>query len=394
MKSIKIAGKEFTLGSRFSRLFAFLIDGMLLAGVLSILVFLFDVMGSGFSASLVRIGLLSVLLWTLGPRTKLSEDLLQGTQMIIIALFGPWANYDFDTLLWGGTSLGVGTLLFMDGFSDGQGPGKKLLSLQVLRSKDGEPCTVKDSFIRRITSIFQPLDSLWTLGKQRQRMGDKLAETVVVKLVPEEEQSEAETQDPEKVLENTIAQMTNRLSEAHQKVDASIGVERLFRNAYEGAILQTERCQENAVVNLKAGREDLAREDLEKRNEYRRLADKYKTQWEEQKQVVQALSDILEHLQQKMVEVEGKKAVVVAQHRNVDAEAHLREMLKEMQGNEAIETLAKMEQNATEAATLAKAAAEMDNTYQDAKSEREFSSYAEAASVDKDLAELKAKLQQ
>ena len=60
MKSIKIAGKEFTLGSRFARLFAFLIDGMLLAGVLSVLVFLFDVMGSGFIASLVRIGLLSI----------------------------------------------------------------------------------------------------------------------------------------------------------------------------------------------------------------------------------------------------------------------------------------------------------------------------------------------
>ena len=393
MKSIKIAGRKFTLGSRFARLFAFLIDGMFLAGVLSVLVFLFDVMGSGFIASLVRIGLLSILLWTLGPRTKLSEDLLQGIQVIIIALLGPWANYDFDTLLLGGVSLGTIGLLFMDGLNDGQGPGKKLLSLQVLRSKDGKPCTVKDSFIRRITSIFQPLDSLWTLGKQRQRMGDKLAETVVVKLIPEEEQPEAETADPEKVLENTIAEMTSRLYEARQKVDASVGVEKLFRNAYEGAILQTERYQENAVVNLKAGHEDLAREDLEKRNEYRRLANKYKTQWEEQKQVVQALSDILEHLQQKMMEVEGKKAVVVAQHRNVDAEAHLREMLKEMQGNEAIETLAKMEQDATEAATLAKAAAEMDNAYQEAKSEREFASYAEEASIDKDLAELKAKLQ-
>ena len=89
------------------------------------------------------------------------------------------------------------------------------------------------------------------------------------------------------------------------------------------------------MINLKAGREDLAREDLEKRNEYQRLADKYKTQWEEQKQVIQALSNLLEHLQQKMTETEGKKAVVVAQHRNVDAESHLRELLKEIQDSEA-----------------------------------------------------------
>ena len=394
MKSIKIAGKEFTLGSRFARLFAFLIDGMLLAGVLAILVFLFDVMGSGFIASLVRIGLLSILLWTLGPKTKLSEDLLQGTQMIIIALFGPWANYDFDTLLWGGVSLGTIGLLFMDGLSDGQGPGKKLLSLQVLRSKDGKPSTIKDSFIRRITSIFQPLDALWTLGKQRQRMGDKLADTIVVKLAPEAEQSEAETEGPEEVFENAIAEMKTRLSEARQKVDASVGVEKQFQDAYEGAVAQVERWQERAIIDLKAGREDLAREDLEKRNQYKRLTDQYKKRWEDQKQVIQTLSDLLEYLQQEMIETEGKKAVVVAQHRNVDAEAHLRETLKEIQDNKTSETLAKMEQDTTEAATLAKAAAEMDVAYQEAKSEREFASYAEAASVDKDLAELKAKLQQ
>ena len=392
MRSIKIAGKEFKLGSRFARLFAFFIDGMLVAGFLSILIFLFDAMGSGWGPSLIRIGLLSALLWTLGTKTKVDEDVLALAQMSIIGLFGPWINYTFDTLLWGGTAIGTALLFFMDGFNNGQGPGKKLLSLQVLRLKNGKPCTVKDSFIRRLTSIFQPLDALWTFGKQRQRMGDKLADTIVVKLAPELEELETETKDPEKILENAIHEMTNRLSEARQKVDASVGVEELFKNAYEGAVAQANGWQERAVINLKAGREDLAREDLERRNEYRRLADKYQTQWEDQKQVVQALNELLEHLQQKMTEAEGKKAVVVAQHRNVDAEVHLREMLKEIRDNKAFETLVKMEENATEAATLAKAAAEMDVAYQDAKSEREFASYAEKASLDKELTELKSKL--
>ena len=391
MKFIEIAGKKLKLASRFARLFAFLIDGMLVAGALSILVFLFDAMGSGFGPSLIRIGLLSALLWTLGPKTEIDEQALALAQVSIIGLFGPWLNYSLDTLLWGGTAIGAAILFFMDGFGDGQGAGKKLLSLQVLRLKNGKPCSFKDSFVRRLTSIFQPLDSFWAFGKQRQRMGDKFAETVVVKLAPELEV--LETEDPEKILENAISEMTNRLSDARQKVDASVGVEKLFQNAYEGAIAQASGWQERAVINLKAGREDLAREDLEKRNEYRRLADKYKTQWEEQKQVVHALSNLLEHLQQKMTETEGKKAVVVAQHRNVDAESHIREMLKEIQDSEAFETLTKMEQGATEAATLAKAAAEVDVAHQDTKLAREFAGYAEEASLDKDLAELKTKLQ-
>ena len=68
-------------------------------------------------------------------------------------------------------------------------------------------------------------------------------------------------------------------------------------------------------------------------------------------------------------------------------------MLKEVQDSKAFDALVKTEQDATEAATLAKAAAEVDLAYQDMKLEREFSSYAEEASLDKDLAELKAKLQ-
>lgn len=391
MKLIEIAGKKFKLAPRFARLFAFFIDGMLVAGVLSILVFLFDVMGSGIGSSLIRIGLLSALLWTLGPKNKVDEGVLPTLQMLIIGLFGPWLNYSFDTLLWGGTAIGTSILLFMDGFSDGQGPGKKLLSLQVLRLKDGKPCTFKDSFIRRLTSIFQPLDSFWTFGKQRQRMGDKLTETVVVKLTPKLEK--LETEDPEKILEKTIVEMTNRLLKAHQKVDASVDVEKLFQDAYEGAVVRAERCEEHATIAIQAGREDLAREDLTQRNEYRQLANRYKAQWDEQKQVVAELTTLLETLQQKTEEAKRKRNIVIAQHRNVDAHKHLQETLTEVQDGAAFEILNKMEQNASEAATLAKAASEVDIDLTDTKLNREFASYAEEASIDNDLTELKAKLQ-
>ena len=388
MKFIEVAGKKFKLASRRTRLYAFIIDFAL-------------------------IGVLSFLLGALLAFPYFLSEPLSSLFLII-------------------------GLLFIDGFQKGQGIGKQLLSLQVLRLKDGKPCTYKDSFIRRLSGIIlQPFDLLWLIGEKQQRIGDKLAETVVVKYEPQPEQietktedpedvlenviaemknlflevckrlagkfdvkheqqpeqSKPKTEDPEDVLENAIAEMKNRLSEAREKVDASIGIEKQFQDAYEDAVAQAERWQDRAVISLKAGREDLAREDLEKRNEYQRLADQYKTQWEKQKQIVRSLSDLLEHLQQKITEAQGQKTAIVAQHRNVDAETHLREMLKEIQDNKAFETLAKMEQDATEVATLAKAAAEVDVAYQDTKLAREFAGYAEEASLDKDLAELKTKLQ-
>ena len=392
MKFVEITGKKFRLGSRFARLFAFLIDGMLLGSILSVLLLLLaavSILGP------IRFGLLSAVLWIFGPKTKLPTSVLVAAQLLLVFVFGPWTwgNNNPETLALSGTALWTAGMLLMDGFKNGQGLGKKLLSLQVLRLKDGQPCSFKDSFIRRLTSVFQPLDSLWTLGKKRQRMGDKLAETVVVKFEPEAEQTEIEVEDPERVLEGVIVEMKDRLSEAREKVDASIGAEKQFQEAYENAVSEAERWQERALISLEAGREDLAREDLEKRNEYRRLADQHKNQWENQKQMVRNFNDLLEHLQQKTMEAEGKKAVVMAQQRNIDAEAHLREMLQEIQDSKAFDTLVKTEKDATEAATLAKAAAEVDVAYQDMKLEREFSSYAEEASIDKDLAELKTKLQ-
>ena len=362
MKFIEVARKKFKLASRLTRLYALFIDVTCLSVAQIILVCFMRLIAE----------LISPTMWN-QPQGVL--------QWFVVGIF-----VFFTIALW---TFG---LLFIDGFRKGQGIGKKLLSLQVVRLKDGKPCTFKDAFIRRLAGIFRPLDALWTLGKKQQRMGDKFAETVVVKFEQEAEQTQVEVEDPEKVLENAIAEMTNRLLEAREKVDASISVEKQFQDAYEGALTQAKQWQERAIINLKAEREDLAREALGKRNEYQRLADQYKKQGEEQEQVVQALSNLLEHLQQKTMEAEGKKATVVAQHRNIEAEVHLREMLKEIQNNQAFETLANMEKKTTEAAALAKAAAAADSAYQNAALDREFSGYAEEASLDKELTELKAKL--
>lgn len=347
MKLLEIAGKKFRLASRFARMFAFFLDSIIifwLAAILSIFSrsFFFSEMFSVFTP---------FLFWCCG-------------------------------------------MLFLDGFKNGQGIGKRLLSMQVLRLRDGKPCTFKDSFVRRLTSFFQPFDILFSLGNKKQRMGDVFAETVVVKYEPHiQYDAPPKKEDPEKVLENAIIEITARLTEAKEKVDASIGIEKQFQSAYEGALVQAERCEERATIAIQAGREDLAREDITQRNEYKQLAERYKKQWEEQQQVVAELTNLLETLEMKTEEAERKRDLVIAQHRNVDAQKHLQETLTEVEDGVAFDILNKMEQNVSEAATLARAASQVDNDLSDIKINKEFSGYAEEASIDDDLAELKSKLQ-
>ncbi|MCE2415521.1 RDD family protein, partial [Candidatus Poribacteria bacterium] len=155
--------KKFRLGSRFARLFAFFIDGMLLASILLVLFLLLEPVGFG-----LQIGLLSALLWILGPKTKLPIRALVLAQVLLVFLLGPLANNNPATFALSGIALWAVGMSLMDGFKNGQGLGKKLLSLQVLRLKDGKPCSFKD-FNRWIPSgHLEKNDSGWGINSQRQ----------------------------------------------------------------------------------------------------------------------------------------------------------------------------------------------------------------------------------
>lgn len=374
MSIVKVIGEKFKLASRWARVGAFLLDVGLL-GFCQVLVFL-----SGFIIK------------------PFFDDFLN--------LFEPDAFFlTRSTIAILSTSLWIFGILLMDGVGKGGGFGKRLMSLQIIRLKDGKPANIKDVFVRRFAGLFQPIDWLFLAGKERQRMGDKLAKTIVVQLdspvveivsdteVETEKEKETEERDLEKILEDVIHEISNRFSEAKQKVDASIGIEKQFQNAHDNAVAQAAKCEERAVISLQAGREDLAREDLAQRNEYRNLANRYKTQWEEQKQSVQHLTTLLDTLHQKTQQTQRERDVVIAQHRNVDAQEHLQQTLTELQSNKAFEILKKMGQNVTEAAALAKAASEVDVEIKDVELSHEFTNYAEDEAIEKELATLKEKIQ-
>ena len=77
----------------------------------------------------------------------------------------------------------LGYILFNDAMKNGQSFGKKLLSIKVINKQSGEPCSVSESFMRNITTVIPFLamiDALMIFGVKKQRMGDKIANTLVV----------------------------------------------------------------------------------------------------------------------------------------------------------------------------------------------------------------------
>jgi uncharacterized RDD family membrane protein YckC len=70
---------------------------------------------------------------------------------------------------------------FADGFRGGQSIAKQWLGMRVVDAHTGEPCTLGQSFVRHLTQlVLGPIDWIFIFGDAHQRLGDKLAHTVVI----------------------------------------------------------------------------------------------------------------------------------------------------------------------------------------------------------------------
>jgi uncharacterized RDD family membrane protein YckC len=76
----------------------------------------------------------------------------------------------------------MGYYLFADAMDGGQSFGKRALDLAVIDASSGAPCSITQSFVRNILLyVLGPIDWVFIFGERRQRLGDKLANTIVVR---------------------------------------------------------------------------------------------------------------------------------------------------------------------------------------------------------------------
>ena len=76
-------------------------------------------------------------------------------------------------------------ILLSDGFAGGQSYGKRIVNTEVVDATSGEPCTFGKSFLRNLLLMLLGLiDWVFIFGEKRQRLGDKAANTIVIKSSP------------------------------------------------------------------------------------------------------------------------------------------------------------------------------------------------------------------
>ncbi len=104
---------------------------------------------------------------------------------IVAIPFGVWTRIGLEgstIVLWVAVSLALLYLLFQDALN-GRSLGKRLMKTQVIDSESGSPCNLWQSILRNLSlPILSVIDCIFILGEKKQRLGDKLSKTLVIRV--------------------------------------------------------------------------------------------------------------------------------------------------------------------------------------------------------------------
>src|SRR5208283_362735 len=205
----------------------------------------------------------------------------------------------------------------------------------------------------------------------------------------------SKAEDPEKMLNQLIMDMNEQLLEAKKQVAMSIADEKkLERQALENKT-QGEDWEKKAMLAVKAGKDDLAKEALVRKQEYDGYAASFQKEFESQHAAVEQLKDALRQLQAKIEEASRKKNLLIARAKRAEAQKQIQQTMGSLSANSSFDTFDRMAQKVDQVEAEAEAMKELGEVTADQKLEDKFKELESSdQSSDKLLEELKAKMNQ
>ena len=208
----------------------------------------------------------------------------------------------------------------------------------------------------------------------------------------------SKAEDPEKMLQQVLAEMQKQLIESKKQVAMAIADEKRLQKQLE---VEQDRCKEwerKAMLAVRAGDDGLAKEALLRKQEHETIAAQYQQQWMAQKAAVDKLKDALRMLSNKIEEARRKKNVLIARKKRAEAQASIANTMSGLSDNSAFETFDRMSHKIDELEAEASAGAELANELGAGETDLEsrFRALEEGGGgnveADMALADLKAKM--
>ena len=127
-------------------------------------------------------------------------------------------------------------------------------------------------------------------------------------------------ENPEKMLNQIILDMRDQLAKAKREVAAAIADERKLRASLDNEVKQMRQWEHRAMLAVKEGRDDLAKQALVRQQEHKGRASALDETWRAQAGETEKLKGSLRQLNDKIEEAKRKRNLLVAKQRRAQAQ--------------------------------------------------------------------------
>lgn len=204
----------------------------------------------------------------------------------------------------------------------------------------------------------------------------------------------ARAENPEKMLNQVLLDMREQLAKAKQEVAIAIADERKLRAQLEEEQKLATDWEHRAVLAVREGRDDLAKQALLRQQEHGERAVALEETWHRQHEETDRLKDALRQLNEKIEEARRKKNLLVAKQKRAQAQKRIHETMAGLNDRSAFQTFERMAEKIEESERLTLASAEVAESLSSGDMlEREFEQLKPATeSVDFRLLQLKERM--
>jgi phage shock protein A len=205
----------------------------------------------------------------------------------------------------------------------------------------------------------------------------------------------SKAEDPEKMLNQLVIDMNEQLLEAKKQVAMSIADEKKLERQMLENKSQAEDWEKKAMLAVKAGKDDLAKEALLRKQEYEGYAASFQKEFESQHASVEQLKDALRQLSSKIEEAGRKKNLLIARAKRAEAQKQIQQTMGSLSAGSSFDTFDRMATKVDQIEAEADAMKELSSDTADQKLEDKFKELESSDdSADKLLEDLKAKMGQ
>jgi len=152
----------------------------------------------------------------------------------------------------------------------------------------------------------------------------------------------ARAENPEKMLNQIILDMRDQLAKAKREVAAAIADERKLRAQLDDEIKQTRDWEHRAMLAVKEGRDDLAKQALIRQQEHAQRAAAIDQTWSAQAQETEKLKGSLRQLNDKIEEAKRKRNLLIAKQKRAQAQKRIHETMSGLSDTSAFEAFNRM----------------------------------------------------